>query len=48
MLLQNDAEAVVMAELMPAHWAAWLRNAPPEQLRPFNAPNPMPARGMWY
>lgn len=33
-----------MAELMPAQWAAYLRNAPPEQLRPYARP----AQGMWY
>ncbi|KAI7840670.1 hypothetical protein COHA_005592 [Chlorella ohadii] len=47
-LLRHQAEAVVIADLMPARWADWVRNAPAEQLRPYGGANIRPAKGMWY
>jgi hypothetical protein len=32
--LQNGAEAVVLAEMMPRHWSEFVRSAPMEQVRP--------------
>jgi hypothetical protein len=39
--VKNGAEAVLVAEIMPAQWARFLRNAPPEatQLRPYARPS---------
>ena len=47
-LVRQSAEAVLFADLMPARWADWVRNAPAEQLRPYDGPNIRPAKGMWY
>lgn len=47
-LLRRRAEPIWLGDLMPTHWADYIRNTPSDQLRPFGGPNPMPAKGMWY